>query len=62
MKWVLVILTFTGGSETPKRTVDACLDALRHTRISPVRQAYCMSNDGDAFFYMKNGKRTARIQ
>jgi hypothetical protein len=62
VKWILVILTVAGGTDTPQRTLDACLQRLHHTRVSPMRQAFCMSREEDVVFFARGGKRIAVIR
>lgn len=62
MKWILVVLTIDGGHDTPQQTLDSCLRSLRHTRVSPMRQAFCMSAERDVMFYAKDGKHIAVIR
>lgn len=62
MKWILVILTVAGGSDTPQRTLDSCLQRLHHVRVSPLRQAFCMSREEDVMFFSRGGKHIAVIR
>jgi hypothetical protein len=63
MKWMLIILTIAGGPPARSyRTAGACQRALHHIWISPTREAYCMSVEGDAVFFMRDGKHMAAIR
>ncbi len=62
MKWILVILTVAGGTDKPYRTPEACQQALHHVRVSPLRQAFCMSREEDVMFFSRNGKHIAVIR
>lgn len=58
----LVILTIQGGSYRAQSNLGACQRHLVRERISLTRQAYCMSGEHDAVFYLKNGKQIAAIR
>lgn len=63
-KYMLVILTVAGGPPAKEyRSAGACQRALHHIRVLPLREAYCMSVEGDVVFYMsRDGKHVARLE
>ena len=62
MKWVLVTLTIQGGIYRAQSDLVACQRHLARERISQTREVYCMSQEHDAVFYLKNGKQIAAIR